>query len=176
MSLTYEFKRQLEIGKKGEEAVIRYLNSKEETVTVVDLSEYPEFQAFGIDAQWIYENSRNGIMYSVFFDVKTDLWIHKTDNIFVETVSTDTKRGCVLTTKAEEFMYLDPILGKLYRVPIAPLRDWYHKYGKRKEIKEIKNPDYTSEGVLISLEELRDILYVEAESIPPLEGIQLDAH
>jgi len=169
----YDFQLQLEFGKRGEEAVINHLSKKEETVDIADLSEHKEFQALGIDAQWIYENPRTNVIYSTFFDVKTDFNVHKTDKLFIETISTDKNKGCMLTTKAEEFMYFDPILGKLYRVPIFPLREWYNKYGRSKEIKEVVNKNYISEGFLMSLEELRDLFCVEAEDMSPLEGIDL---
>jgi len=57
----------------------------------------------------IYE-SKDGIIYATFFDVKTDFQVHKTGRIFVETNSSEEKAGCMLTTKAEWFVYYDPIL------------------------------------------------------------------
>lgn len=168
----FDFDKQNKLGKLGEKAVFQYLSDKSETVEIVNLSENSDFQALGIDAQWIYEIPRTGILYSTFFDVKTDFKVHKTGNLFIETVSTDKNKGCLLTTKAEEFMYYDPILGKLYRVPIAPLREWYDKYGSSYEKVSIKNKTYSSEGFLMKVSKLQDLFFIEPEDIPPLSGIE----
>jgi hypothetical protein len=81
----FDFKKQLERGKLGEKAVFEHLLAKPNTIYVKDMSEDKTFQPLGIDGMCIYENERTGIYHSMFFDVKTDLHIHKTGNIFLET-------------------------------------------------------------------------------------------
>lgn len=166
----YSFDTQLDWGKAGEQAVYTFLRAKPETVDVRDLSESSHWQPLGIDALWIREG-KNGILYGTFFDVKTDLFVHKSGGLFIETSTNFDSPGCMLTTKAEFFLYYDPVLGKLYHVPINALREWYSKKGRSKKHMTVKNDaGYESEGFVLMLEEAENVLgYVEMEDMPPLE-------
>ena len=166
----YDFQEQLALWKRGEDAVYRHLRSKKNIVEVKDLSEMKGRQSMGIDAMMIYE-SEDGILYSSFFDVKTDYQLHKTGNFFIETNSSEEKQWCMLTTKAEQFLYYDPILWKLYHLPIFPLRKWYKEKGIGKKHLSVTNKNYTGEWILISLDELQEIIpTVEIENIEPLQN------
>lgn len=97
-------------------------------------------------------------MHGTFFDVKTDFLVNRTGKLFIETNSTDTKAGCMLTTSAEYFLYYDPTGGKLYTVQIYPLRNWYKRRGIAKKHYTIQNKGYESEGITLSVEELEEIM------------------
>ena len=164
----YDFQEQLVLWKQGEKAVYTHLRAKKNIVEVKDLSEVKWWQSMGIDALMIYE-SEDGILYSSFFDVKTDFQMHKSNNFFIETNSSEEKAGCMLTTKAEYFLYYDPILWKLYHLPIYPLRQRYKRKGISKKHLSVTNKTYTWEWILISLDELMEILpTMEVEDISPI--------
>ena len=75
----------------------------------------------------------------------------------------------MLTTKAEMFIYFDPFLGKLYYVPIYPLRAWYKSVGLAKKHLSVNNKTYSSEGIVLSIAELERIIpTMEIEDIEPL--------
>lgn len=168
MSTEYDFDTQLKLGKLGEKAVMRHLQKKEETLDVKDLSMDKSWQFLGIDFLWIRENKSSGIVMGTFVDVKTDFNMHKSGKIFIETNSSSQTEGCMLTSKAEYFLIYDPILGKLYYLPMYPVRQRYYGKGHTKggwiskQHMIIKNQGYESEGFLVNLDEL-------AESIPNVE-------
>ena len=158
MTNVYNFKDQLTLGKLWEEAIIQHLLSKPETMSVRDLSEDREFQALGIDLLWTIENEQTWVLSATYLDVKTDLSLHKTWKIFIETLSSEIREGCMLSTKADMFIYYDPILWDLYYVPIFPLRQWYKRKWISKVHKTVQNEGYESEWILVGIDELKAIL------------------
>ena len=171
-NIIYDFGKQLAYGKKWEEAVYMHLRQKPETITVIDLSENPKFQAMWIDAQWVFKNEETWIMHGTFLDVKTEFMVNKTWKIFIETNSTNTKEWCMLTTSAEYFLYYDPIGWKLYTIQIYPLRNWYKRKGIAKKHFTVQNTGYESEGITLSPEELDEIMALS--SIENIATIRLD--
>lgn len=169
MQVEYSFEKQLALWKLGEQQVYKHLRKKEKTVDVKDLSDIKAFQPLGIDAMRIYE-SNSWIMFATFFDVKTDYLVHKTGNLFIETNSNDEKKGCMLTTKAELFMYYDPMLWKLYQLPIYAFRKWYKDTGVARKHLKVSNKTYSSEWIAMPVEELLQIIpSMEVEDIETLE-------
>jgi hypothetical protein len=110
----------------------------------------------GVDAIWVYTSPITDLLVASFIDVKLDTYVHRTGNLFFETTSSSEKKGNMLTTKAEEFLKYDPILGKLYHVPIFPLRNWYKRVGIGKKHHQ-QAQGYVSEGIAVSLAELDTI-------------------
>lgn len=167
--IVYSFEQQIGYWKQGEEIVFKHLMSKKEAVAVTDLSENREYQSLWIDGMYIYENEATGIMHSFFFDVKTDMQMHKRDTIFVETSSDYTEKekikDGILSTKAEYFLYYDPVLGRILWLPIFPFREWY----KSKWISRVHYPvkgswGFTTEWLIMSISELRELFpFLELE-------------
>ena len=171
----FDFDTQLKLGKIGEKMVMRHLQEKEETIDVKDLSNNPDFQFLGIDFLWVRENKSTGIIMGTFVDIKTDFLTHSSGKLFIETNSTAEKEGCMITSKAEYFLIYDPILGKLYYLPIYALRQRYYGKGHSKAgwISKnhftIKNPTYESEGFTVTLDELAEnIPNILVEDIDPI--------
>lgn len=160
--MEYNFKDQLEWGKKWEQVVFDHLLGKHNTVHLKDMSDDKTYQPLWIDWMLIYENQTTGIYHSMFFDVKTDFRTHKTGNLFIETWC-DSKgyTWCVLSTKAEYFLFYDPHFWKLYHLPIYPIRERYRQYGLSKKHISVKNAKgYSSEGLALSIDEIeKNILW-----------------
>lgn len=171
----YDFKKQLELGKRWEEIVFAHLLAKESTIHVKDMSEDKIFQPLWIDGMCIYVNNDTWIYHSMFFDVKTDFQVHRTGNLFIEVgCSTEGYSWCMMSTKAEYFLYYDPIRWKLYHLPIYPVRQWYMNYGISKKHITVNNVKwYKTEGIAVSLDELESAILgtLLAEDIAKLEGI-----
>lgn len=168
----YDFKEQNELGKVGEAIVFKHLRNKTTTVGVIDISLEKRFQALGIDWLWIYENASTGILHTTFFDVKTDYYSHRNDKLFIE-ISSSVGTGAdkkfvdkgILSTKAEYFLYLDPVLGRLFHIPIYSIREWYKtKWLAKKHSTVTDIRWYETEGIAMHIDELKEIIpFMEIE-------------
>lgn len=166
----YDFWEQRSIWKKAEKLVFEHLLSKKNTITVTDYSLDKKFQDLWIDGMYVYENEHTWIVHSMFFDVKADSRMHKKDTIFVETASdnseTEKKWDWILSTKAEYFLYYDPVLWRLFWIPVFPFRDWYNAHGVSKVHLPVKDTSWkTTEGIVVSIEELTEYIpFIEIET------------
>lgn len=149
----YDFATQLKMGKDGEAVVLFHIQKRSNVISVKDLSEDKAWQSLWIDAMCIYEGE-SWLYYATFFDVKTDFKWAETGNIFLEVSSSKDVPGCLLTTKAETFIYYCPKYGRIAEVPVFQLREWYNRVGISKVHHTVDNGTRQSEGVTISEEEL----------------------
>ena len=164
----YDFDKQLMLWKKWEEVVLKHLRSKNNIIEVKDFSDDKQRQVLWIDAMMIYE-STEWIFYASFFDIKTDFKLHITWHIFIETTTSWLERWCMLTTKAEQFIYYEPVYWKLYYIPIFPLRRWYKKYWIAKKHFPVRNKMYDWEWIRLTPDELLEIVpMMEIEDCEPL--------
>ena len=158
------------MGKKAEKLVFEYLLSKKNTITVTDYSLDKKFQDLWIDWMYVYENEHTGIIHSLFFDVKADTRMHQKDSIFVETASNNSDKekewDGILSTKAEYFIYYDPILWRIAWIPVFPFRDWYNSHWISKVHLPVKDKSWrTTEGIVVSLAELAEYIpFIEIET------------
>lgn len=165
----YTFEEQLAYGKEGEKLIFEHLMAKKNAITIKDLSEDKNFQSLWIDGMYVYENEEAWIIHSFFFDVKTDYQMHKRDTIFIETSSdyseAEKLRDWILSTKAEYFLYYDPVLGRLLWLPVHPFREWYYSKGISKVHIPVKGKGgFTTEGIVMNLQELMSIFpFLELE-------------
>ena len=168
----YWFDDQLEKWKAWERKVFEYLRKKKETIEVKDLSLAKDFQAMWVDWMRIYEGS-DWIAFARFFDVKTDFYVNKNWRIFIETgCSTEWKTGNLMSTKAEYFLYYDPVGGLLYHVPIFPLRRWYKQKWIAKKHHTVQNKWFETEWITLTIEELDSIFPLEIEDIWPISSLR----
>ena len=167
---SYDFWEQRSIWKKAEKIVFEYLLSKKNTITVTDYSLEKKFQDLWIDWMYVYENEHTGIVHSLFFDVKADSRMHKKDSIFIETASNNSETEVmwdgILSTKAEYFIYYDPVLGRIAWIPVFPFREWYHAHGISKVHLPVSDKSgKTTEGIVVSLTELAEYMpFIEIET------------
>lgn len=170
MENTFNFKRQLVFGKGWEKVVFKHLRNKDGMLDVKDVSDSEYYQGFGIDGIWLHrETSFSPISYTGF-DIKTDLSTHKTWKIFIEASGKEDNPGCLITSGAEYFLYYEPFFWKLYYLNLYPLKRWYNKYGIWKKHIEVKNEGYSTEWILVSLDELRELnLLTEEEDIERMD-------
>lgn len=166
----YDFWEQRSMGKKAEKLVFEHLLSKKNTVTVTDYSLDKKFQDLWIDGMYVYENEHTWIIHSLFFDVKADTRMHKKDSIFVETASNNSESEIlwdgILSTKAEYFLYYDPVLGRLLWLPVFPFRDWYNSHGVSKVHLPVNDKSgKVTEGIVVSISELSEYIpFIEIET------------
>jgi len=149
-----DFKKQLQLGKQGEEKVFNYLNNLEESVSVIDASDYPLFQGLGIDGILITDTNFLSFMC---FDIKTDYNYHRSGKLFIEIMAdvNMNKEGGILSSRAEIFFYYDPYGGKLFELPLFGMRRWYDAKGISMKHKEITNQyNQQTTGVVVSPEDL----------------------
>ena len=104
--MEYNFEKQLQLWKAWEKVVLQYLSWLETTIEVLDLSNNKKFQPLGVDFQVLSVNEYTNILQATFVDIKTDFSVHKSSKIFVETSSSAEKKGCMLTSKAEQFLFM----------------------------------------------------------------------
>ena len=164
----YSFEEQLKLGKLGESIVYNHIRTKPSVVCVKDLSEIRERQEIGVDAIIFYD--REWIIHATLVDVKTDFKINQSKKFFLETKFSKSK-WCFLTTKAEYFLYYD-VMGKLYYLSILELRNWYNSEWKSRYHYQVKNNGYTSEWILVTVDEMLNITTdIAMEDIDKLENV-----
>ena len=167
----FSFEAQNRLGKKGEEVVFSFLRNLPETLEVLDTSEERKFQSYGVDGIWTFENAKTDLFEAIFFDIKTDFNMHRTDRVFLEIESSveTGKKGNLLSTKAQYFFYYDPWKGKLYQLPIFALRRWYRLVGISMKHFEVKNKTYTSTGISAPISELREATLFTEYEVPNIK-------
>lgn len=158
--MSYDFREQLNEGKKGEWVMDKY-HAPLYHVKKVDM----ELERVGIDR--IYITKATGMQYHV--EIKTDFMSQDTGNIVVETVSVDTdnKIGWGYTSQADviifylwylqEILYFNPAL-------IKSRLDWWQKTFRNVRI---KNNDYFTHGILLPLSAARNNAFKIRKPVDP---------
>lgn len=144
--------------------MIKHLEKSSGIDYIEDVSDKKEYQKKGID---IIIHLADGQDSQWTADVKLDRKIKFTGNLFIETKSTEKKPGCLLTSEADSFLYLDPSAGKLYYIPVRPLVEFYNTHYEeiKPYLKKVKNENYESEGFCITPEALAVMVDSQEESI-----------
>lgn len=150
------FKKDNEIGKRGERIFAKFLESRGRVYK--DVSNDKEFQSQDID--FLVESKREpGKMLG--FEVKNDTQIAKTGNIFFETMSnvdysTD---GCFSKTKAQVMVIVSESEKKIYMVAAGRLKKFVDENKSRLRFIS-RVPGSNSCGYLVPIRMLGDDLKV----------------
>ena len=151
------FTKQLELGKKGENIVIDYLNEKFEEV--VDVSDDKKYQDMDVDFL-CYRHNDKGEYKEFKVELKTDYRMDKTGNLFFELSherKTGTYKGFFYKSQADFLLNLNANTNKLYVVPFR------HKWRTlayeqcRKVRFWNKWDDCYSNGMVISIEKAKEL-------------------
>jgi hypothetical protein len=118
-------------------------------------------QRLGID-RWFLErvgSNRWAVEY------KADWTASRTGNVFIETISVDTKRipGWAYTSQAHWLVYALPKTGEIYAVPMAQLRAQLESWSQRYPTRAVPNRGYHTHGLLVPLDMFKRL----AESLVP---------
>lgn len=153
--MAYDFHEQVSIGEQGQKVVESYLNSLPNVLKVVDVSDIPKFQAAGIDVIW--KEKQDSLEKRVRGEVKTDTWISRTGNFFLETTSNverDTL-GWVFGSLADRLLYLSWGDAVLYDLEMGSVLDFvgYHGHDYKTQRSSTKGDAgqtiYHTEGILV---------------------------
>lgn len=156
MNTTYELPKQLAIGRNGEVRLDKYYGKWFDIRPVSR-----ELERIGIDRIFISKDPNNKMSTSVQY--KSDDRAAKSDNMFLETISVDTKNilGWAYTLCAQVIIYFVPPHNTAYRLTALTLKNlvpvWVERYGN--SLQSIKNTDsrgeiYFTKGILVPLAEL----------------------
>lgn len=161
MAFVHNFKQSMEVGKRGEEHIIYYLQSSPKVVNLKDVRNDRTFQKIDVDFLMTLDDN---VEYKV--EVKTDTY--KSGNIYYETISSqesDTE-GCFEKTQADYLFYYFINWGYLYIFSMPEYKDWFGKMenefiekGYQKQVKNsgYKNSQYTSIGYAYPVSILEDL-------------------
>lgn len=160
--LGYSFGRGLTVGEKGYQEVEQILKSLPMTHDVVDLQDDKEYQKKDVDFIWKINN--NGKIGDVLCELKTDMWTHKTGNLFLETDSCLEKgtKGCFIYSACDWFLYYIYETKELVMLPMKRFREWVlsneHRWATRlaKSSEGVMGLTYHSRGFLVPLEVVRE--------------------
>jgi hypothetical protein len=146
--MKYDFKEQLDLGEKFEKELDQYFGPRYSISNVT-----MEQQRLGIDRIFKYEKEI-GVEY------KSDLQAHKTNNIFIETISSDKdfSEGWAVKSKADLLVYYLPIKKVAYLVEMSKLREKLPMFCSYKKASG-KNNTYSSHGRLVPLDEFEKIAF-----------------
>lgn len=148
----HTFNNSKKVGDAGEATLDKFFKDKF-NIEEVDISQ----QKLGWDR--VFTHLESGARASV--EYKTDTQSHKTGNIFIEIWSNKEsgKRGWAYTTTAQWLYYY--VLGaeEVYIVDVVKLKLYLKNWEKQFIIKGAKNPNYSSEGMLVPIEIFKSICY-----------------
>lgn len=144
----YDFKQQLDIGEEFEKELDSYF-SLQYSVFNVNM----EKQKIGIDRIFRYQKE-------IKVEYKSDLQAHKTNNIFIETISSDKDfaEGWAVKSQADLLVYYLPKIKIAYLVEMINLRKKLPMFCTYRKASG-KNGTYSSHGRLIPLEEFEKIAF-----------------
>lgn len=163
--MIHEFGKSLIKGKEWEQHVFTFLNSVKDTVEVKDLSDVQQYQKMWVD--WLRTYNKWWILEAVYFDIKTDYYVHKNGRIFIETGTVD-KPWNLITTLAKYFFYLDPIKKLIYVLPVKLLRSYVS--GRDLKLYCIKNKTFETYGVCVTIDDLIDTFNIKVRNAEICEG------
>ena len=121
---------------------------------IIDVSDNPEY--FDRDIDFVITNKLSGNTKT--FEVKTDYHINRTGNLYLEYSNIHSKggKGWFTFCQADYIAYGDAIGKCFYIVPFAQLKERADQVKVR-----WATCGYDSEGQLISLDEIRDLIVGE---------------
>lgn len=150
--MQHSFQQSKKVGDAGEAALDRCF-SKKFDIEDVDLTQ----QKLGWDRVFVHKE--RGTRASV--EYKTDTQSHKTGNAFIEIWSNKEsgKRGWAYTTTAQWLYYY--VLGtqEVLIIDVAKFKLYLENWQIQFKVKTARNPNYTSEGMLVPLEVLKSVAY-----------------
>lgn len=150
MAFVHNFRQSMEVGKRGEEHIIEYLNNSDNVKKIVDVRDIREYQKMDVDFLVTFAD---GIERKI--EVKTDTY--KSGNIYYEVISSEESDtlGCFEKTEADYLFYYFVNWGYLYILGMGEYRKWFQEkqelfndagYKKRVRNSAGKNKTYTSIG------------------------------
>jgi hypothetical protein len=161
----HDWKTTLHQGMRGQDEIKEWLESKEETVSVVDVSHVKAYQVIDIDFIWINDGKITTM------EIKSDQYdMKRSNNIFLETVGNVEKGkvGCFFNTKSDYYYYYFVKNKYVFKLPIEECREWFVKNMHRFEKKQLStNKLYHSEGYLIPRDILMDETSTTMEHVNP---------
>lgn len=143
--MTYEMKRQLARGEEAELRLDRHFADRFEICTVTRKQ-----QRQGIDRIFVQHKSQRRYL----IEYKTDWTAGRTGNVFIETVSVDTKSipGWAYSSQSDWLIYYIPKQQRAFILSFVTLRSllpaWIQKY---KAAPPIPNRGYNTLGILVPL-------------------------
>jgi hypothetical protein len=148
----HSFNASKKVGDLGEQKLDEFFSSKFD-IEEVDMTQ----QKLGWDR--IFVHKERGTRASV--EYKTDTLSHKTGNIFVEIWSNKEaeKRGWAYPTTAQWLYYYVTGLNQVFIVDVAQLKLYLENWQIQFKVKTARNPNYTSEGMLVPIEVFKTIAY-----------------
>lgn len=148
-------------GKKGEEKVFNYLNTLDNIIHVIDLSEEQNFRTPDIDAVII---TKKFIPYTI--EIKSDARIDETGNVWWETHrmydNAGYYEGWVTRSKAEYLLIYCSKTDNLYIFNFELLRNKISELKKSNKFKSKSvqtNSECITFGELIPIKMIEDIIY-----------------
>ena len=153
------FKRDLKTGERGEEIVVKYLESLDDVEFIQDVRDVKGYQIHDIDFVVYTKKSK-----VIPIEVKSDTMAHRTGNIAYEVFSHKRlgTKGCLEKTKAKTVYYYLICTGELYSIDVKKLRDHVHINYKDKRLIAMGD---NAEGYLIKIKELLEKQIAEKISI-----------
>lgn len=150
--MVHSFKESKRVGDAGEAALDIHFSSKFD-IEDVDMTQ----QKLGWDR--IFTHKERGTRASV--EYKTDTQSHKTGNMFLEIWSNKEsgKRGWAYTTTAQWLYYYVLGAAEVYIVSVPQLKLYLESWEKQFVKKSARNPNYSSEGMLVPLDIFKTIAY-----------------
>lgn len=148
----HNFKQSKQVGDAGEAALDNFFSQKF-NIEDVDMTQ----QKLGWDR--VFTHKERGTRASI--EYKTDTQSHKTGNIFVEIWSNKEaeKRGWAFTTTAQWLYYYVVGASEVYIVDVAKMKLYLENWQAQFKVKTARNPNYTSEGMLVPIEVFKTIAY-----------------
>jgi len=136
-------------------AVTDFLESWAQSVAVHNVEDNPAYQEFDVDLLWTMRDG-HGRLRVIPIEIKGDQY-HRTGNFFFETVSNESKGtpGCFLYTGAKWLFYYFVGNGRLYCLPMAKARPWFHenmdRFEERRTSTPVANGAYVTVGRLVPI-------------------------
>ncbi len=123
---TYCFYDRNSLGSKGQAVVERYLHSLDCTLSIEDVSNNQDYWGKGIDFLWETHSGHSELEMIINCEVKTDTWMARTGNFFIETVSNSNTNssGWIHYSEAAALFYLSWDEKLLYDLNMQDLRKY----------------------------------------------------
>ena len=150
--MQYGFEKQLEVGKKANREIVKYLKSLSHTLAVIDVEEDKMFQEKDIDLIYIFLKNKKIMVETI--EIKGDMQ-EKTGNFFMETVSNKEKKtkGCFLYSEADYFFYYFINTNELNVIPLKKARKYviahFSEFKMREVQTKVGGSFYESQGLLV---------------------------
>ena len=148
----HDFAEDNAIGKRGEKIFSDFMSRI--GIKFTDVSEDENYQSDDVD--FLVSSKKLG--RDVGVEVKNDRWIHRTGNVFFETVSNvdfDTQ-GCFSKSKADFMAIVSEDEHSIYFIKMVPLREFVEKnMNSLTKIERVSGSN--SSGYLIPLSEIAGI-------------------